>query len=158
MFDGQQLRRVMGLFATGVTILTTRDADGRPYGLTANAVSSLSLDPPLVLVCIDKTAETYPHFVASKCFVVNILAEDQQELSQRFAKSGGDKFAGVAHAVNLDGVPLLEGTLGNLECRIVETHEGGDHVIHIGEVHAGEVRGGSPLCYFGGKYRRLADA
>lgn len=157
MFDGQQLRRVMGLFATGVTILTTRDADGRPYGLTANAVTSLSLDPPLLLVCIDKKSETHPHFFASKVFVVNILSADQQELSQRFAKSGGDKFEGLAHSTNLDGVPVLEGTLGHVECRITETHHGGDHVIHIGAVHAAEVRGGTPLCYFGGRYRRLTD-
>ena len=155
MFDPQQLRRVMGLFATGVTILTTRDADGHPFGLTANAVTSLSLEPPLLLVCIDKKSETHPHFVTSKAFVVNILGEHQQELSSRFAKSGGDKFAGVSHATNLDGVPIIDGTLAHLECRIVETHEGGDHVIHIGEVHSAEIRGGAPLLYFQGKYRRL---
>lgn len=157
MFDGQQLRRVMGLFATGVTIVTTRDAAGHPYGLTANAVSSLSLDPPLVLVCIDRKAETFPHFAASRCFVVNILAADQQELSRRFAVSGGDKFAGVAHTLNCDGVPVLAGTLGHLECRIVASHDGGDHVIHVGEAHAGQARGGAPLCYFAGAYRRLAE-
>src|SRR2546422_7142174 len=123
MPDGKELRRVMGLFATGVTIITTRDGKGNFYGLTANAFTSLSLVPPLVLICIDRKAETFAHFYDSKCFVVNILAEDQQELSARFSKSGGDKFAGVAHRPGHLGVPLIEGALGALECRILETHE-----------------------------------
>jgi 3-hydroxy-9,10-secoandrosta-1,3,5(10)-triene-9,17-dione monooxygenase reductase component len=153
MFDAKELRRVMGMFATGVTVLTTRDARGAPYGLTANAVTSLSLDPPLLIICVDKRAETHPHFFDSRCFVVNILAEDQAELSTRFARSGGDKFAGLSFSVNQDGVPVLDGTLAHVECRIVETHEGGDHVIHIGEVHHAEVReGGRPLLFFCGKY------
>jgi flavin reductase (DIM6/NTAB) family NADH-FMN oxidoreductase RutF len=155
MFDAKELRRVMGVFATGVTVLTTRDAHGRPYGLTANAVTSLSLDPPLLIICIDKKAETHPHFFDSRCFVVNILAEDQADLSTRFAKSGGDKFGGVPFSTNQDGVPVLEGTLAHVECRILETHEGGDHVIHIGEVRHAEVRGGRPLLFFQGRYRNL---
>ena len=155
MFDSKELRRVMGLFATGVTVLTTRDAEGRPYGLTANAVTSLSLDPPLLIICIDKKAETHPHFFDSRCFVVNILAEDQEALSTRFAKSGGDKFGSLPFSTNQDGVPVLEGTLAHIECRITETHEGGDHVIHIGEVHHAELRGGRPLLFFQGRYRCL---
>jgi flavin reductase (DIM6/NTAB) family NADH-FMN oxidoreductase RutF len=155
MFDSRELRRVMGLFATGVTVLTTRDDDGRPYGLTANAVTSLSLMPPLLLICIDKKAESHPHFLTSRCFVVNILSEGQEDISTRFAKSGGDKFGGMRFSTNQDGVPVLEDTLAHLECRIVETHEGGDHVIHIGEVRHAEVRGGEPLLYFQGGYRRL---
>lgn len=157
MFDPKELRRVMGMFATGVTVLTTRDAQGRPYGLTANAVSSLSLEPPLLLICIDKKAETHPHFLDSKCFVVNILGEHQEAISTKFAKSGGDKFGDLPYATNQNGVPILEGTLAHLECCIVETHEGGDHVIHIGEVHHAESRGGTPLLFFQGKYRRVAD-
>lgn len=145
----------MGLFATGVTVLTTRDSHGRPYGLTANAVASLSLDPPLLIICIDKKAETHPHFSDSRRFVVNILAEDQAELSTRFAKSGGDKFGDLTFSANQDGVPVLEGTIAHVECRIIETHEGGDHVIHIGEVQHAEVRGGRPLCFFQGRYCHL---
>jgi flavin reductase (DIM6/NTAB) family NADH-FMN oxidoreductase RutF len=155
MFDAKELRRVMGMFATGVTVLTTRDASGRPYGLTANAVTSLSLDPPLLIICIDKRAETHPHFFDSRCFVVNILAEHQEELSTHFAKSGGEKFGSLPYNINPDGVPVLEGTLAQIECRIIETHEGGDHVIHIGEVQHAEVRGGRPLLFFQGKYRQL---
>ena len=155
MFDAKELRRVMGLFATGVTVITTRDAGGRAYGLTANAVTSLSLVPPLLLICIDKQAESHPHFLDSKCFIVNILAEDQEALSTRFAKSGGDKFTGVAHHLGRLDTPVLDGTLGHVECRIVETHEGGDHVIHVGAVEHAELRGGAPLIFFQGKYHQL---
>jgi len=157
MFDGQQLRRFMGLFATGVTIITTRDAHGNAYGLTANAFTSLSLDPPLVLICIDRKSETFAHFYDSKTFVVNILSEDQQPLSARFAKSGGDKFAGVPHRRGLLGTPVIDGVLGSIECRIVETHEAGDHVIHVGQVEHAEVAGGRPLLFFQGKYRSMAS-
>jgi flavin reductase (DIM6/NTAB) family NADH-FMN oxidoreductase RutF len=157
MVDGTELRRVMGLFATGVTIITTRDGQGNFYGLTANAFTSLSLSPPLVLICIDRKAETFAHFYDSKCFVVNILTEDQQELSGRFAKSGGDKFAGVAHRPGHLGVPVIDGALGALECRILETHEAGDHVIHIGQVEQMEIREGRPLLFFQGRYRQIVD-
>jgi flavin reductase (DIM6/NTAB) family NADH-FMN oxidoreductase RutF len=128
---------------------------GRPYGLTVFA--ALSLSPPLLVICIDKKAETHPHFFDSRCFVVNILAADQAELSSHFAKSGGDKFGSLPFRVNQDGVPVLEGTLAHVECRIIATHEGGDHVIHIGEVQHAETRGGRPLLFFQGKYHRLDD-
>jgi flavin reductase (DIM6/NTAB) family NADH-FMN oxidoreductase RutF len=155
MFDPTQLRRVMGQFATGVTIITTCDSAGGCYGLTANAVTSLSLDPPLLLICIDRKAETFAHFYDSKAFVVNILAEDQEALSSRFAKSGGDKFTGVACRRGRLGAPILEGGLGHIECRIVDTYEGGDHVIHVGEVEHAELREERPLLFFQGRYRRL---
>jgi flavin reductase (DIM6/NTAB) family NADH-FMN oxidoreductase RutF len=156
MFDAKELRRVMGLFATGVTVITTRDAQGQVYGLTANAVTSLSLVPPLLLICVDRKAESHPHFFDSKCFIVNILSEDQEELSTRFAKSGGDKFTGVPYQLGRQATPILDGTLGHVECSIVETHEGGDHVIHIGAVEHAEFRGGRPLLFFQGRYRRVA--
>src|ERR1700730_14518384 len=124
MFDAKELRRVMGLFATGVTVITTRDS----HGLTANAVTSLSLVPPLLLICVDRKAESHPHFFDSKCFIVNILAQDQEEISARFAKSGGEKFGGVPYRLGRQATPILDGTLGHVECSIVETHEGGDHV------------------------------
>lgn len=147
---------MMGMFATGVTVLTTRDRDGRFYGLTANAVSSLSLTPPLVLICVDRKSESFPHFLDSRSFVVNILAAGQQELSARFAKTGGEKFAGVPHRVGYHGNPVLEGVLGHLECHIVHTYEGGDHVIHVGEVLHADAAGGQPLLFFQGKYGHLA--
>jgi flavin reductase (DIM6/NTAB) family NADH-FMN oxidoreductase RutF len=156
MIDPKELRRLMGQFATGVTIITTRDAEGRTYGLTANAFTSLSLDPPLVLICIDRKAETFSHFYASRCFVVNVLTDAQQDLSARFAKSGGFKFEGIAYETNAVGVPVLDGTLAHLECALTETHEAGDHVIHVGRVENFAIRGGRPLLFFQGKYRELA--
>src|SRR5262245_41852324 len=153
MFDAKELRRVMGHFATGVTIITTRDSAGNFYGLTANALTSVSLAPPLLLICIDRKAETFAHFYDSRAFVVNILSEDQQALSTRFAKSGGDKFTGVAYALGRLGLPVLEGGLGHIECRIIDTHDAGDHVIHVGEVEHAIVHGGRPLLFFQGQYR-----
>src|SRR5262252_277264 len=155
-FDPSALRAVMGCFATGVTVITTRDQSGRPYGLTANAVTSLSLEPPLLLICVDRKAETFPHFFDSKIFVLNILAEDQEEVSRRFAKTGGDKFTGVPCRVGHLDTPILEGTLGHVECRIIETLEGGDHVIHVGEVQHAEARDGRPLLFFRGRYQQMA--
>jgi flavin reductase (DIM6/NTAB) family NADH-FMN oxidoreductase RutF len=158
MFDAKELRRVMGQFATGVTVITTRDAAGNLYGLTANAVTSLSLVPPLVVICVDRKAESFIHFYDSKRFVVNVLGEHQQDVSARFAQSGGEKFTGIAHRKGPNGTAILEGTLAHLDCKIVATHEGGDHVIHVGEVEHAEVTGGTPLLFFQGQYRRLADA
>jgi flavin reductase (DIM6/NTAB) family NADH-FMN oxidoreductase RutF len=154
-FDARELRRVMGHFCTGVTVITTRDEAGRPYGLTANAVTSVSLTPPLLLVCVDRKAESHAHFFASKVFAVNILCEAQEHLSRRFAVSGGDKFADVAWRPGGLGAPLLEGALAHVECRIVETFEGGDHVIHLGEVEHAEIHGGRPLLFYQGQYGRL---
>jgi flavin reductase (DIM6/NTAB) family NADH-FMN oxidoreductase RutF len=156
-FDAQELRRVMGLFATGVTVITTRDAEGQPYGLTANAVTSVSLVPPLLLICVDRKSETFPHFFDSKIFVLNILADGQEEISRRFATSGGDKFTGIPFRPGSSGTPVLDGTLGHIECRIVETHEAGDHVIHLGEVEHAETGAGQPLLFFRGRYRHLRE-
>jgi len=157
MVDGKEFRNVMGRFATGVTILTTRGADGTPYGLTANAIASISLDPPLVMISIDKRAESFPHFLASKAFVVNVLAAGQEALSNAFAKSGGDKFAGLTYETNDDGVPVLPGTLATIECRVFASHEAGDHVIHLGEVDRTRVADVPPLLYFQGKYGRFTS-
>jgi len=156
MFDAQELRRIMGKFATGVTIITTRDENGNHYGLTANAVASISLDPPLVLISIDRSAETFPHFLASKVFAINILTDAQEDPSTRFAKSGGDKFGGLAYHTNEAGVAILDGSLAHLECHIVQTHEAGDHVIHLGEVDHAEARDAAPLLFFQGRYGKLA--
>ena len=158
MPDVKELRRLMGHFATGVTIITTRGADGTPYGLTANAFTSLSLDPPLCIVCVDRRAESFAHFYDSKVFTVNILTRAQEELSNRFAKSGGDKFTGVATVAGHHGAPLIAGALAHIECVITDTLEGGDHVIHVGRVERFDIVGGEPLLFFQGRYRRLADA
>lgn len=155
MIDPKELRSVLGHFATGVTIITTRGADGTPYGLTANAFTSLSLDPPLCLVCVDRKAESFAHFYDSKVFTVNVLTCEQEALSTRFAKSGGDKFTGVPTVAGQNGAPRIEGALAHLECVITETLEGGDHVIHVGRIEHVAVQAGDPLLFYQGRYRRL---
>ena len=152
------LRRAMGCFATGVTVVTTRHGDCGPCGLTANAVTSVSLDPPLILVCVDKKAESYPHFGPAGVFAVNVLDEGQQAISTRFATSGGDKFAGLAYHWGDLGTPILDQRLAFLECRIVHAYEGGDHTIYVGEVERAETGGGRPLLYYRGAYGALADS
>jgi flavin reductase (DIM6/NTAB) family NADH-FMN oxidoreductase RutF len=153
--DQTQLRRVMGHFASGVTVVTTRDPDGRPCGLTANALTSVSLDPPLILVCIDKKSESYPHFAGSGIFAINMLTEAQERISRRFATSGGDKFAGVAFRWGAAGAPILEEHLAFLECRIVHAYEGGDHTIYVGQVEAAGTTEGHPLLFYKGAYGHL---
>jgi len=157
MIDKNELRRVMGHFATGVTVITTLRASGELHGLTANAFSSLSLIPPLVLVCIDKKAESYPCFDETKVFTVNILREDQEDISRRFAVSGGNKFEGAAYRAGANGAPILSGVLAHIECTVTATYEGGDHTIYVGEVQEAETREGKPLLFFRGGYRSVGD-
>jgi flavin reductase (DIM6/NTAB) family NADH-FMN oxidoreductase RutF len=154
--DKQEFRRVLSHFAAGVTIVTTVGEDGTPYGLTATAFTSVSLEPPLVLVCVDKGAESHPHFHASRVFAVNFLRVDHEPLSRRFAVSGGDKFQDLVVDCGVTGAPLLPEALGYLECRIVDVLEGGDHTIFLGQVEAGDARDGDPLLYFRGAYRQIS--
>lgn len=153
--DRQEFRRVLGHFAAGVTIVTTVDANGAPYGLTATAFTSVSLEPPLVLVCIDKLSESYPHLRASGVFAVNLLRTGHEHLSRHFAVSGGDKFRDMTYHRGTTGAPLLPDALGYLECRTVEVVEGGDHTIFLGQVEAADARDGEPLLYYRGAYRQM---
>jgi 4-nitrophenol 2-monooxygenase / 4-nitrocatechol 4-monooxygenase, reductase component len=150
-------RRVLGHFATGVTILTTCDADARPTGLTASAFSSVSLDPPLVLICVDHKSQSYPSLRDRGCFAVNILSVDQQAISRRCASSRLDKFDEVPHRISDLGLPLIEGAIAQLECTTVSTHVEGDHTIFVGRVERASVGAGEPLLYFRGQYDRLAN-
>ena len=145
----------MGHFATGVTVVTTRAASGQHYGLTANSVTSVSLTPPLVLVCVDKKADCYPCFEETKTFTVNILSEGQQDLSSRFATKGAVKFEGVAYREGVNGCAVITDSVGHLDCRVVATYEGGDHTIYVGEVDDGDAAELPPLLFFRGGYRRL---
>ena len=154
--DQSELRRIMGHFATGVTVITTRDEDGHPFGLTANAVTSVSLVPPLILACVDKSADTYPYFDRSKVFAVNILSGEQEGLSRRFAISGGEKFEGVGYHKNEQGCAILDDAVGHIDCRIVQSFDSGDHTIYIGEVLSGEAGEMPPLLFYRGGYRKLA--
>jgi len=155
LIDSQKLRWVLGHFATGVTIITTKDIAGAPFGLTANAFTSLSLDPPLVLICVDKAAQCYSCFVESNVFTVNFLCEDQEGISRCFATKGVDKFAGLNWHEGAYGAAVLDDAIGYLECKIVQSYEGGDHTIIVGEVLNGLAGGGRPLLFFKGKYQRL---
>ena len=154
--DGRELRNAMGLFATGITIITTKDATGKPFGLTANAFSSLSLDPPMLLICVDKGVDCYDCFEESKVFAVNFLSLAQEELSTRFATKGIEKFAGLSYSLGELGVALLEGALAHFECTVAHAYEGGDHTIYVGEIQRLVTAPGDPLLFYQGKYRSLA--
>lgn len=156
--DPQEFRKVMGQFATGVTVVTTRTPDGRPHGLTANAFMSVSLDPPLVLVSIDKKTDTHGYLREAGVFCVNILREDHRHVSERFASKDPQKFEGVSHSDKHTGAPVLDDALAWIDCRVVNEFGGGDHTLYLGEVTALEHRGGKPLLFYGGKYRRLPDS
>ncbi len=155
--DKTELRRVMGHFPTGVTVVTTVSRAGKLYGLTANSFTSVSLVPPLVLVCVDKRAESYQCFEESKCYTVNFLADDQEDISRRFATTGMDKFEGVGYRMGANQAPILNGVLAYLECKVVGAYEGGDHTIYVGEIEQAETREAKPLLFYRGGYRSLAD-
>jgi flavin reductase (DIM6/NTAB) family NADH-FMN oxidoreductase RutF len=148
-------RRILGHFATGVTVVTTCDAESRPSGLTASAFASLSLDPPLVLVCVDHKSQTYPALRERGRFAVNVLTTHQEALSRRFASTRLDKFDGVAHRLSPLGLPLLDDALAHIECVTVTTHVEGDHTIFVGRVERATVGEGDPLLYYRGQYTRL---
>lgn len=153
--DKDAFRRVLSNFAAGVTVVTTLDRERRPHGLTATAFTSVSLEPPLVLVCIDKKAETYPHFAPAGVFAVNFLGADQRDVSQHFAKHGGDKFSSLAWRRGVLGTPILDGSVGHVECRITQGYDGGDHTIYVGEIEAADANDGAPLLYFRHAYHRV---
>jgi flavin reductase (DIM6/NTAB) family NADH-FMN oxidoreductase RutF/DNA-binding IclR family transcriptional regulator len=150
--DSRELRNVFGSFVTGVTVITTLDTDGRPYGLTANSFSSVSLDPPLILWSQSLVSPSYPVFRDAERFAVSILSQHQTDLSSRFAKSSGDKFSGVETIEGIGGIPLINGASAYLECRKVTSYPGGDHAVFLGEVERMERSERSPLVFGGGKY------
>jgi flavin reductase (DIM6/NTAB) family NADH-FMN oxidoreductase RutF len=155
MSDKDEFRRAMSRFATGVTLITTR-LEGELHGMTANAVTSLSLDPMLALVCVDKTADTHDILARAGIFAVNILNRDQWEISNRFAKKEFDGAHGledIPHSFAVTGSPIIEGAIAYLDCRTTMEHHGGDHTIFIGEVvEAKELSDAPPLVFYRGKY------
>jgi flavin reductase (DIM6/NTAB) family NADH-FMN oxidoreductase RutF len=152
-FDSREFRRALGQFATGVAVITTRAEDGRRVGVTANSFGSLSLDPPLVLWCLDRNALSLTAFNGCSHFAVNVLAADQHHLSRQFSTAAEDKFVGVDVLDGPSGVPLLGGALAHFICRNVRQIEAGDHVIVIGEVERYEMFEGEPLVFHSGFYR-----
>ena len=156
MISPDEFRHTLSHFASGVTIITVCDGQGRPTGLTASAFTSVSLDPPLILVCVDHKSQSYPALVAGKQFAVNILAHDQEALSRRFATTKiENKFEGVPFALSALGLPLLENALAHLECATVNVHLEGDHSIFVGRIERAVVKTGHPLVYYRGRYDRL---
>jgi flavin reductase (DIM6/NTAB) family NADH-FMN oxidoreductase RutF len=157
----EEFRQVLRRWVSGVTILTTRHRGG-VHGMTANSFSSVSLDPPLVLVCVDRRNRTHEYLQGEGVFGIHILSEGQQELSERCAGrrgEGGNQLHDVAHHEGAAGAPILEDCLASLECRLLHTYEGGDHTIFVGEVvssHVHEDR--RPLVYSNGAYRRLDES
>lgn len=150
--DPMELRRCLGSFVTGVTVITVLDEQGAPIGMTANSFNSVSLDPPLIVWSLRTNASTYATYANAKRFVVNILSEGQVDVSNRFARSGPDRFDGVAVTPGIDGVPLIAGCAAYLECRTEATYPGGDHLLFLGRVERIVNASLKPLAFGAGKY------
>jgi flavin reductase (DIM6/NTAB) family NADH-FMN oxidoreductase RutF len=152
-FSQREFRDALGSFATGVTVVTACDAEGHPVGLTANSFNSVSLEPPLVLWSLSRSASTMATFNTCQHYAVNVLSAEQVALAQQFAARGTDRWAGVRYSLGANGAPLLEGALATFECFNRSQHAEGDHVIFVGEVeccHRGPHA--APLLYHGGKF------
>ena len=157
--DQTTFKKVLGRFATGITVVTSLTEDKTPVGLTVNAFTSLSLDPPLVLFCLDKRTASIDAFNKGNGFALNMLNEDQQDLSVIFSTKTEERFAKVDHEFWDTGVPILKGCLANLECIIDAVHEGGDHLIIVGQVERlHQSDSAKPLLYFNGNYAQIGKA
>jgi flavin reductase (DIM6/NTAB) family NADH-FMN oxidoreductase RutF/DNA-binding transcriptional regulator YhcF (GntR family) len=157
-FDSRSFRRVLGSFATGVTVITAVTDDGGHVGMTANSFNSLSLDPALVLWSVARSSALCDIFSKAPRWAIHVLSEDQRDLSTRFASRSPDRFAGLEVEEGLGSVPLLNGCVGVLQCARYAAYDGGDHVILVGRVEAFHHRAGEPLVFHGGKYARLSSA
>lgn len=155
--DPVALRRAFGTFLTGVTIITTHDAEGRPRGMTANSFTSVSLDPPLLLVCVGKGASSFPAFDTADCFAVNLLQEDQKNLSNLFASKSPDKFADLAYDSVHTGAPVLGDCLTWFDCSLHQRVDAGDHIVLIGQVQAFGTSPSAPLAFCRGRYAAVKD-
>jgi len=152
-FSALEFRAALGMFATGVTVVTARGSDGAPIGLTANSFNSVSLTPPLVLWSLSRLAGTMPAFRAGSHYAINILAADQRALAERFAGRAQDRFRGVVFQDGSAGAPLLDGVAAVFECFNRSRYDEGDHVIFVGEVERCSHRAGAqPLIFHGGRY------
>jgi 3-hydroxy-9,10-secoandrosta-1,3,5(10)-triene-9,17-dione monooxygenase reductase component len=155
-FDSREFRNALGNFATGVTIVTAKGEDGELVGVTASSFNTVSLDPPLILWSLDRSSASLQILEAASHFCVHILSDAQGGECMAFAKTGADKFADLECGEGLGGAPLSDGCLARFECRNVVHHDGGDHVIIVGEVERFEVQDGEPLIFFRGKLSNLA--
>jgi flavin reductase (DIM6/NTAB) family NADH-FMN oxidoreductase RutF len=154
--DAAAFRALLGSFPTGVAVVTTRDAAGGPAGMTASAVSSVSLEPPLLVVCVDRATDFHRHIETASRFALSVLAADQETLSRRFAAEMPDRFAGVGYATDDHGLPLLDGAAAHIVCERWDARTAGDHTLFFGLVVGGAVHPRPPLIHFRGGYRWLA--
>jgi flavin reductase (DIM6/NTAB) family NADH-FMN oxidoreductase RutF len=159
-FDSRDFRNALGHFGTGVTVITTIDKNGKVFGVTVSSFNSVSLSPPLVLWSQVRGAPSHQAFIESPYFIVNILAEDQKDISNHFARPSEDKFKDIPHHLNEHGIPILDGTLGHFVCTKENEVEGGDHLIFIGKVLSYSYNTSehtAPLFFWKGKYHSAAD-
>ena len=153
--SSDEFRSILGRFPSGVSVVTTTAADGSDQGMTVSAFCSLSLKPPLVLVCIEKTASVHNALTSSSAFIVNILSEKQEQIARRFSIVDIDRFEGVGFSRSRNGIVVLDDALGVIECNRFSLHDGGDHTIIVGEVEAGRAETGAPLIYYRGGYAQM---
>ena len=153
--DQDAFRSILGRFASGVTVLTTRDATGHDFGMTVSAFCSASLVPPLVLACIDRAADSHDVLARATHFGVSILAENQESLARRFSTVPSGRFDGIGYTRGESGVVLLDDAIGHLECRRLERYDAGDHSVFLGEVERCDVQHERPLLYYRGGYAQL---
>ncbi len=153
--DADAFRSALSQFASGITVVTTKDAAGQPLGLTVSAFCSVSLEPPLVLVSVDTRSETHAGFEASGLFAVSVLAEGQDAISRLFAHGGRSKFDAIPMVTGTQGLLLVPEALAHLECAVRAAHPAGDHTLYVGEILSLSVRPGRPLVYHRGAYREL---
>ena len=155
MIDADTFRSVLGRFASGVTIVTTHDAQGVDHGMTVSAFCSLSLDPPMVVFCVDHAASMHDLLLGHPTCGVSILSSNQEAYSRRFADQDNERFDGIAYSRGESGAVLLDDALAHLECRLVAHHDAGDHTLFIAQVDRAEPRHGRPLLYYRGGYAQL---
>ena len=154
--SNEAFRKLLGSWATGVTVVTARDGE-RVHGMTVSAFTEVSLEPPLVLVCAEREANTRPFIDAGGVFAVNVLAEGQEAISDKFAskKDEWTRFDSLDFELGGNGAPILSGVVGSLECRVVAAHEHGDHIVYVGHVEAVQYSERPPLLYYAGTYGRF---
>ncbi len=156
--NADEYKHALRRWPSGVTVVTARAGD-KIHGMTVSAFSSVSLDPPLVLVCADKASNTHPVIAEGRVFAAHILAQGQEPLSHRFASKADEwrRFEGIDWKSGVTGAPILPGALAVLDCRVVGEHDAGDHVIYVGSVESIELAEAEPLLWYGGRYRALAE-
>ena len=152
-----QFRQIAGQWLTGVAVVTSMESTGEPCGMTMSSVTSLSLDPPMFLICMDQRARSLAAIQHSGSVCINYLGESQRDIAVSFSRPGEDRFGAVTFSLGETGAPIIDGVIAYVECRLRAVHPGGDHCIVIGDAVGGAFQGGRPLAYFSGRYRTLAD-